>query len=153
MVENQVVGDQAKMTGVVMRLVDKWLNVSGLREILGANGTEDYKDVTEYQVVSDQREEIRSGYALGMTRKDGLGMAGRSPRDQRPPGIRGPPGSEAPRETLQDIHALLADFFKFVFHADDKLLDAGVVGFGAGGVDLAAHFLDDEAQLFAGIGL
>ena len=78
------------MTGVVMRLVDKWLSISGLRKILGANGAEDYKDVTEYQAVSDQREEIRSGYALGMTRKDGLGMAGRSPRDQRPPGIRGP---------------------------------------------------------------
>ena len=138
------------MTGVGMRLVDKWLSISGLREILGANGAEDYKDATEYQAVSDQREEIRSGYALGMTRKDGLGMAGRSPREQ-PPGTA--PGISAPRETLQDIHALLADFFQFVFHADDELLDAGVVGFGAGGVDFAAHFLDDEAQLFAGIGL
>ena len=78
------------MTGVGMRLADKWLSISGLRKILGANGAEDYKDVTEYQAVSDQREEIRSGYALGMTRKDALGMAERSPRDQRPPGIRGP---------------------------------------------------------------
>ena len=55
-----------------MRLVDKWLSISGLWKILGANGAEDYKDVTEYQAVSDQREEIRSGYALGMTgRREG----------------------------------------------------------------------------------
>ena len=41
MVENQVVGDQAKMAGVGMRLVDKWLSVSGLRINLGANRAED----------------------------------------------------------------------------------------------------------------
>ena len=41
MVENQVVGDQAKMTWVGMRLADKWLSISGLRKILGANGAED----------------------------------------------------------------------------------------------------------------
>jgi len=27
---------------VGMRLVDKWLSISGLRKILGANGAEDY---------------------------------------------------------------------------------------------------------------
>ena len=120
-----------------MRLVDKWLSISGLRKVLGANGAEDFPQVVDYQLVGGQH----GCAALGLRLRRGVAPGIRGPRDQRP------------RETLQDIHALLADFFKFVFHADNKLLDAGVVGFGAGGVDFAAHFLDDEAQLFAGIGL
>ena len=42
MVENQVVGDQAKKRGVVMRLVRKWVIERELRKILGADGAEDY---------------------------------------------------------------------------------------------------------------
>ena len=39
------------------------------------------------------------------------------------------------------------DLLQFVFHADDEALDLGGVGFGAHGVDLAAHFLADETEL------
>ena len=52
---------------------------------------------------------------------------------------------------LQDIHRLLPDLLQLVLHLDDELLDAGVVRLGTGGVDFAAHFLDDEAELLAGV--
>ena len=47
----------------------------------------------------------------------------------------------------EDVHRLLADLLQLVLHTDNELLDAGVVGFGAGRVDLAAHLLNDEAKL------
>ena len=47
-----------------MRLVDKWLSISGLRKILGANGAEDCEQVVENQVVSDQAKNDRVGLRL-----------------------------------------------------------------------------------------
>ena len=36
-------------------LVTKYLILCRIQKILGANGAEDYKDIAEYQMVSDQR--------------------------------------------------------------------------------------------------
>ena len=52
---------------------------------------------------------------------------------------------------LQNIHRLLADLLQLVLHADDDLLDAGVVRLGAGRVDFPAHLLDNEAKLLSRI--
>mgnify|MGYP003298702690 CR=1 FL=1 len=54
---------------------------------------------------------------------------------------------------LQHVPQLFFDFLQFVFHLHHELLYAYMVGFGAGGVDFAAHLLGYEAQLFAAGGL
>ncbi len=48
---------------------------------------------------------------------------------------------------------MFSDLFQLVFHPNDELLYSCVVGFGTGGVNFSAHFLKDEAQLLAGVGL
>ncbi len=47
-----------------MKLVDKWLSISGLRKILGANRAEDCEQVVENQVVSDQAKMTGMGMRL-----------------------------------------------------------------------------------------
>ena len=58
-----------------MRLVDKWLCISELRKILGANGAEDYKNFIEYQWVSGQHGRRYTRYAR-YDREVSLGMTG-----------------------------------------------------------------------------
>ena len=50
---------------------------------------------------------------------------------------------------LEDVEDLFFDLFEKVFHFDDEDLHLGLVGLGAECVDFAAHFLGDEAELFA----
>ena len=52
---------------------------------------------------------------------------------------------------LQNIHRLLAYLLELILHLHHEFLDSGMVGLGAGSVDLAPHLLDDESQFLSRI--
>ena len=58
--------------------------------------------------------------------------------------------TEVFRLLLENVQTLLLDLFELVLHFYDDLLDFCVVGLRTCCVDLAAHFLSDEAELLAG---
>ena len=61
------------------------MRVCTLRKILGANGAEDYKDISENQMVSDQRPIQTCTVDRADLRQDGQEMAGRIGRYTKKP--------------------------------------------------------------------
>lgn len=54
---------------------------------------------------------------------------------------------------LQYIQYLFFCLLQLILHQDHTFLDGGIIGFGAGGVDLTAKFLQDERKFFSFTGL